>query len=352
MRNPVYRGGCGARNLQRLARAVRHNCEISDARHAADYGMCVFLLKMREYFRWEKRLAFGAQMPRGELGRWLSSRERRWQKLEQRPFAPLPVGGTAVDAFDVAAVNRFLLPCGAVYAAGYGPFLKPVFFLGRLERVEQRGSLTLILSSGEQARELAAPPAMLLGRDIFVRLESVRRYLWEKIEEWQWRRPDGAMARALDAYGFADDAQGALGRMTEDQAEIMVLHEMGEAAAGALLGPGWPAMAMSLARTSAEGTVRAVRDLLADCLSTLPALAERGEVRQLHLYFATFEARHRRMFPEAVEGYEHLVRGLGGSSLAKAAQEGSGRWLAQARRLLSAEPAERSRVAAALADAR
>lgn len=348
---PVYRGARATHNFGRLASLVQKNCDISDARHAADYGMCVFLLKMREYFRWENDLALTADLPRDELGRWLSAREGRWEQIGEEAFAPLPLGEGALDPFDAAAVNRDLLPGGFVYGAGYGRFHKPVFFLGRLERVEERGGCRLFVSSCEYARELAAPPAMLLGRDIFVRLESVRRYLWEKIEEWLWRRTEGAMARALAAYGFDRDAKVALDRMTPDQADSMALHELGEVAAGELLGAAWGSLAMSVARTTAEGAVRAARDLLADCLSTLPALAERAEARRLHLYFATFETSHRRMFPEAVEAYECFARGGGTGRLAKVAQEGRGRWLAQARGLLSAQPAERAALAMTLGGA-
>jgi hypothetical protein len=40
-----------------------------------------------------------------------------------------------------------------------------------------------------------------------------------------------------------------------------------------------------------------VRDNLADCLSTLPALADRGASGPLHLYFALFEGMRRELFP-------------------------------------------------------
>jgi hypothetical protein len=39
------------RNLPQLTNAVQRNCDISDARHAGDYRICTFLLKMREYYR-------------------------------------------------------------------------------------------------------------------------------------------------------------------------------------------------------------------------------------------------------------------------------------------------------------
>ena len=63
------------RNLPELADAVQRNCDISDARYAGDYGMCTFLLKMREYYRWEHELPFTRALPRAELGDWLSARE-------------------------------------------------------------------------------------------------------------------------------------------------------------------------------------------------------------------------------------------------------------------------------------
>jgi hypothetical protein len=185
--------------------------------------MCTFLLKMREYYRWENELPFARELPRDELGDWLSAREARWSEIEAEDFAPLPLASGALDPLAADRANRELLPQGLVYSAGYGRFAKPVFFLGKLERVEERAGLTVLVSSCEYARELAAPPAMLQGRTIFVRRESVRRYLWEKIEEWQWRRQSPAMARALADYDFIADTEGALARMTDNEMESMIL---------------------------------------------------------------------------------------------------------------------------------
>ena len=66
--------------------AVRANCDIADARHATDYTLCVYLLKMREYFRWEKNLSFDQKLPHKELTEWLSCRESCWEALELRDF--------------------------------------------------------------------------------------------------------------------------------------------------------------------------------------------------------------------------------------------------------------------------
>jgi len=322
------------RNLPELAQAVQRNCDISDARYAGEYGMCTFLLKMREYFRWENELPFAHALPRDELGEWLSSREARWSEIEADDFQPLPLGRGAVDPLAADEANRELLPRGLVYSAGYGRFAKPVFFLGKLLRVEERAGFTVLVSSCEYARELSAPPAMLLGRTIFVRQESVRRFLWEKIEEWQWRKSDNRMARALAGYDFLSDPEGALARMAENEMESMILHEVGEAQAGELLGAGWEAMIASVARTRTEIEARAVRDLLADCLSTLPALIARANLPALHFHFATFDAQRRELFPQALAAYEHFLGSGSLERLAQAARDGRERWLAEARALL------------------
>lgn len=336
------------RTLPQLVSVVQRNCDISDARHAGDYGLCTFLLKMREYYRWEHALPFARALPRDELGAWLMLREQRWDGMQAEDFGPLPMPGGALDPFDADAANRELLPQGWVYSAGYGRFQKPMFFLGRLLRVEHRAGLTILVSSREHARELSAPPAMLQGRTIFVRQESVRRYLWEKVEGWLSRKQDNAMARALAGYEFAAGADAALQRMADSEMETMILHEVGEAMAGDLLGEAWRDMVASAARSRGEPVLRAVRDLLADCLSTLPALLARGNPRALHFYFAAYDAPRSQLFPQALEAYEEFSRSGDPRRLRQAAEDGKERWLATARRLLSLAPADRDAAVLAL----
>lgn len=323
------------RSLPELTGAVQRNCDISDARHAGDYGLCTFLLKMREYYRWEHELPLALALPKDELGEWLNFREQLWNSIETEQFAPLPLADVALDPFEVEAANRELVPRGFVYSAGYGRFQKPLFFLGRLLRVEQRAGFTILVSSCEYARELAAPPAMLQGRTIYLRQESARRYLWEKIEEWQWRKQDNAMARALASYQFMTDTETALDRMVENEIETMILHELGEATAGEMLGERWQEMVAAVARTKAEPIARAVRDHLADCLSTLPALLERENLPALHFYFATFDALRRQLFPQAMQAYEHFLKHADLDRLRQVTRAGQDYWLATARALLA-----------------
>ena len=325
-------------DFPRLASAVQRNCDISDARHAGDYGLCSYLLKMREFYRWENELPFASKLPKDQLGEWLTQRERLWDDIEEDDLARLPLGEGEIDPFEAEIANRTLLPRGLVYSAGYGRLRKPMFFLADLQRVEERSGFTVLVSSCEHARELSAPPAMLQGRTIFLRKESLRRYLWEKVEEWQWRKLDNAMGRALVNYGFAADPDAALARMAENEAETMILHEVGEAMAGEMLGQAWPDWIVSTVPPRSEPFVRAVRDLLADCLSTLPGLLKAPNLPALHFYFATFDAPRRQLFPQAMQAYEHYVRDGRTDRLNRVAQEGAERWLNTARGLIGLEP--------------
>lgn len=320
-----------------LASTVQRNCDISDARHGGDYGLCTFLLKMREFYRWENELPFSRKLPKDQLGEWLTARERLWDGIEGGDFLRLPLIDGEVDPFEAEAASRVLLPRGLVYSAGYGRLRKPMFFLADLLRREERSGFTVLVSAREHARELSAPPAMLQGRTIFLRQESLRRYLWEKVEEWQWRRLDNAMGRALANYGFADDPDAALARMAENEAETMILHEVGEALAGEMLGAAWPDWMVSSVPPRSESFVRAVRDLLADCLSTLPGLLGGPNIPALHFYFATFDAPRRQLFPQAMDAYEEFVRSGATESLYRVAAEGAERWLATARGLIGLE---------------
>jgi hypothetical protein len=314
-------------NLGHLISTIQGNCHISDARYAGNYSMCVFLLKMREYYRWEHEIPLSAQLPRAELGEWLVEREKTWETLENDSFHSIPLGPQNADPFDSEAINRELLPKGYVYSAGYGLFSKPLFFLGQLVKREEHEGLQVLVSSCEYARDLVAPPAMTLNRTVFVRQDALRRYLWEKIEEWRWKQQEDApMARAVAAYGDGDDLERLLDRMTAEETEVAILHELGEVRAGELLGPAWEEMLAAIPRSKGEFLARAVRDHLADCLSTLPALLDSGSEGALHFYFANFGGMRRAIFPEAIAAYRRWVEDGDMRALRELPIRGADRW--------------------------
>jgi len=321
--------------MQALIETVQRNCDIVDARHGSDYGMCTYLMKMRELYRWERRLPLEAHLSKDEIGDWLTAREAHLEALEQAEFNPLTIGGRALDPFDAESVNLVLARDGLVYSAGLVDGARPHFFLAELEQ-EQRAEdgFLLRVSGRELARCLNAPPAMTRGSSIFLRRESLRRYLWEKYESWLWNRPQNAMARAIAHYPFDTALDDALDAMTGAEMAVIEAHERGEYQAGLDLGQGWEAMLLDLSLTPAEIMARAVRDHLADCTHTLPMLVEDGREPSLHLFMGNLGAMRKQLFPSLLRAYDDWLNSGDISVFNGPVREGAEYWLGLARRML------------------
>ena len=313
-------------DFERLVAAVQANCHVSDARFARDMGLCTYLLEMRELYRWEQGAAPTAVLPQAAVGAWLSGREAMWGAIEEAELQGLPLDGTTVDPFDVDTMNRALVPHGLVYGAGVGRFGKPQFFLAALDREEQRDGVRILVARREHARDLGAAAAACRGDTIYLRLESLRRLLWEKAETWAVKRPEGPLQVALDAYGFPDGAEAALERMTAVEAETLTLHELGEVRAGRLLGPQWESMLASLTDRRAELLARAARDHLADCLVTLPTLLSRNASPSLHFWFANLDGMRQEIAPAMTAAYAAWRNGDGGRAIGDAVRAGRAHW--------------------------
>jgi hypothetical protein len=322
-------------NLDAIVAAVQQNCHISDAQYAGDLTLCTFLLKMRELYRWENGIPLTREMPRSEVGDWMNVRGQRWDELELEAYVPIPLADGMADPFESGRINAGLLDRGYVYSGGYGRRCKPHFFLAELERREQRHGFDILVSGRELARDLEAPPGMYLDRTLFIRSEALRRWLWEKYEEWCWNKKNEAMGRAVAAYPFADAPEAALDAMTTTELESVILHELGEARVGEALGEDWDNLLATVMRNRAEIMVRAVRDLYADCLSSLPGLIERGDPAAIHFFFANFVGMRRKLAPELFVAYEQWLANGDDQVLREAADAGRVRWQAQIQELLA-----------------
>ena len=321
--------------VEQLRREVQRNCHIADARHAADLGMCTYLFRMREYYRWEKGLPLGEHLENDAVGDWLSEREALWAELSERDYAPLRIGDEELDPFDAETINDALEPHRLVYSAGLVHGAKAHFFLGRLERrVDPVDGFSLRVSDLELARGLSAPPAMLQGHTIFVRREALRRMLWERLETWRWTRADNGFARAFAAYDFDNDLHGSLARMADAELGAAVEHEIGEFEAGRLLGDDWNAMLFDIAGTPAELMARAVRDHIADCARTLPMLTRAGKEASLHFFFGNLTGMRKAIFPGLQAGYRECLAAGDCESLQAIAEVGHEHWAGVAREML------------------
>lgn len=324
---------------QALVDAVQTNCHIADASHAADLSLCIYLLQMRELYRWEQRLPFGAELDRSAVGSWLAGREAQWSQLEGRACVALPIDGDEFDPLDVQGINAALAPHGLIYGAGLAAAQRPTYFLAALEHQAPRDDgLWLAVCGREYARALSAPAAALAGgTTILLRRESLARWLWEKFEAFSLRRADGPMKALLDAYGLhaRDDFVAALPRLADNLADVLVLHEVGEHRAGLWLGPGWAAMRLALDDRRTDGRVRAVRDHLADLEVTLPTLVREAQAAALHFWFANYEGLREQLFPSLADAYRAWCRGDGDRALLDAAAAGALHFRALAAQLLS-----------------
>ncbi len=316
--------------LPELQASVQHNCHIADALHAGNYTLCVYLLKMREFYRWEHDLPFQHPLENETVGEWLRARESLWERLEAAEFGPVRIGEAEYDPFDSDAINAALAPHSLIYSGGIGVQGKPHFFLGRLHREHRHHDYTVYIADREFARDLGAPPAMARERTIWLRRESLKRFLWEKLEEWRWSRPDNAMARAIACYDFDEDVDSALEAMTENELDAALLHEIGEVEAGRRLGSDWEALLAGLPRSRVELLLRAVRDHLADSHTTLPALLERNSTASIHFWFANLNGLRQVLWPSIDAAYRQWRDGGDIALLVEAVDAGQRHWPALA----------------------
>ncbi len=303
-------------DLTELQHRVQHNCDLADAQHAGDYTLCTYLLRMREHYRWEQGLPAAARIPKNDLSDWLTAREAHYEALEQADWLPLKIAEQEFDAFEVDAINTALEPHGLYYGAGYGRGCRPLFFLAELLEAEGEGAAQVNICGRELARDLPAPVAMQQNGRVIVRRHALRQWLWEKFEEWDWRKRDNPLARAFRGAGFDQDPEQALERFTEIVLPQVVAHEQGERLAGEQLGARWAEVLSGLGHSRAEILLRALRDHLADSLTTLPRLLsdlvrasalESDAARAVHFYFANLTGMRKTLWPELRAGYDRWV---------------------------------------------
>ena len=311
---------------QNIINTVQYNCNIADSYAANDYTLCVYLLKMREYYRWENKLGFNQALEKDAIGDWISSREEHWQDLENVDYADVKINNVSYSPFDTEQINQQLKSIDLVYSGGLSQNHRPHFFLAELKKYQAVDDYHIYVTNTEFARELSAPPAMSHNKTIFIRRESLKRMIWERLEEWRWRKGQGAMSRALSYYDFDTDLDNALEQMTEHEADILLHHEIGEINAGKHLGKAWHDMLASLPRSKANFMARAVRDHIADCTSTLPMLLNEDRFASIHFYFGNFNAMRKELFPSLFQSYEYWHKSGDPGRLLKSITSGQQHW--------------------------
>jgi len=320
--------------MKDLAQQVQLNCHISDAQYAGNYTLCIYLLKMREFYRWESQLPLTKKLNNDEIGLWLTEREALWDDIDETPLTNLQINGQTCDLFDSEKINQLLETHRLVYSGGYGLYGKPVFFLGELLHKEQQEDYTLYITGKELARDLAAPPGMALNKTVYIRRESLRRFIWEKVEESDWHKQENPLSRALGCYDFNNQPESALEKMTDNEVNTVLHHEIGEIKAGKILGNVWEEMLINLPPSQAEIMARAVRDNIADMLATLPELLRRNEPAQIHFYFANLSSMRKLVFPSLQAAYSEWLNTKSTDKLNELIPRASSHWINIAQQMI------------------
>jgi len=327
-----------------FVKSIRLNCDISDARDHGIYSVCVLVLKLRVLYKWEKGLEPWVEPGPAEVLDWIDQREGYWAGIAENEFQPLELNGASFDPFDVEGVNGILFADGLYYGAGYGRSMKPVFFLAEI--LEQRtldGNTVLILGT-EKARELAGPFAMRQERNIIIRKQQLKYFLWDHLQEIRPSAKD-VMLQALHKGNIIQqrctaDREGLknhLARLVEQEIPIFVHHEIGEMQATPLSGGVFQRIVSDFPDSLIEFFSRAVKDVLAD---THPQgmlrfiINERREM-SLALYLSFMTGIGRTLFPEIVTVVRRfMVNGEGDwSDIERAREAGWANNLARAERI-------------------
>ena len=318
-----------------LVAAVQRNCDLSDAAHAQELSLCTYLLELREFFRWERALPLDAAPDRAQVSRWIAQREDLWRSLDEAgsaDFVQLPLS-PPVAPFDEDAANESISALGLVYGAGIGRFGRHEFFLAELIQRTERDGAQVIVVGRELARTMSPSIGTSRGARIVVRSDVLRRWLWTRVEQARRANAGDAFAQSFAAYGGSDAA--AVEAMVAAQTEATILHELGELRAARMLGEDWERMLGVVENRRTELVLRAVRDLLADFILTLPALMERNDLPSLHFWFSNLQGMRRQLAPGLRATYDTWQRGER-SVLAVAIEQGAAHWHETARNLLDA----------------
>ncbi|MCW8899229.1 MAG: hypothetical protein OQK75_00195 [Gammaproteobacteria bacterium] len=320
--------------ITNLSKTVQHNCHVADASHAGDYTLCIYLLKMRELYRWENNKPFSTILPNAVVGKWLKQREKLWNDLEGSEYLDIDISNKTLSPFESDSINDTLHEHQLVYSGGMGINNRPHFFLADLNLHEQHNDYSLYVAGKEYARDMSAPPAMSHQNNIYIRKESFRRLLWEQLETWRWNKPDNALGRAFACYDCDNNLDAALAEMTDTEVKNVIEHERGEIQAGELLGEEWRTLLFTLPHSKAAIMLRAVRDHLADSLTTLPALLSLNSAPSWHFYFGNLNNMRKDLYPSLIKGYDEWIEAGSLSKMTEIVEHGKEHWLALCQEIL------------------
>ena len=282
---------------------VKLNCTISDSKSWGNFSICGLLMRMRELYLNEHSLSPWETVPLEKITAWIQEREKDWQELESEELHKIMVEGVSYDPFDVNGLNELLQNFRLVYGSGFGIMGKPTFFVAELFSAEELYDYCIYYAGRELCRDLAAYPAMLQGRCIYLRLDIVRTMLWDKFQTLRSGRFRDATERMFIEFGIGRNGEvsGAfaegIGKISRRISDLFVLHETGEAFEDDHWQEWGEVLASGIDKTT-ELYLRGVKDLLADTsdMGPLTAIVKKKDGYLLTAYAAFLEGIRKEIF--------------------------------------------------------
>jgi hypothetical protein len=300
-------------DVEAITRQILHNCDISDAQHAGLYSMCGLALRLRDLYKWERRLNPWEEKDSSEILDWIDQKEQLWEKLAEAEFADLTIDGRQYDPFDTSKINAALEPHRILYGAGYAYSLKPTFFLAEIENKERTSGYSVYTLGHELARDLLTLPALSQDNMILLRTASARLFLWDQmVYVKKSGRP--ALQFALQQCGLEEQhpetLRLSLPIILAAQKDNYIHHEIGEMRESTFHTHIWREIIGTYPHTPVELLSRALKDLLADTNDhgTLRYLTQNRKAAGLGLYAAFLDGLQKELFPELRAAFNAFTR--------------------------------------------
>jgi hypothetical protein len=300
-------------DVEAITHQVLHNCDISDAQHAGLYSTCGLALRLRDLYKWERRLNPWEEKDSSEILDWIDHKEQLWEKLAEAEYADLSIDGRQYHPFDTSKINAALEPHRVLYGAGYAYSLKPTFFLAEIENKEHTHGHIVYTLGRELARDLLTLPALSQDNMILLRTESARLFLWDQIVYIK-KSARPALQFALQHCGLKEQHPAAL-RLSlplilAAQKNNYIHHEIGEMRDSTFHTPIWREIIGTYPHTTVELLTRALKDLLADTneQGTLRYLTQNRKTAGLGLYAAFLDGLQKQLFPELSDAFKTFTQ--------------------------------------------
>lgn len=299
-----------------LRATIKHNCDISDARDHGNYSMCSMVLKLRNLYKWEHGVEPWQEPEAPDLLDWIDNKETYWQTIGTDQFQSITIAGTAVPPFEVETINDGLNGTALFYGAGYGRSMKSVFFLAEeRDRLVVEGCPVVLLGT-EWAREMASPFAMAQNDQIIIRLEPLRYFLWDHIQELRSSCKSSYLF-TLQTYGLLTDGvldqqkfRQRLGDIVNRELDLFIYHEIGELLETTMDSTHVRTVIARFPGSVIEFVCRAVKDVLADThpLGMLAYFCRERKHSSLGLYVSFLDGLRKELFPEMNAAWKQFHR--------------------------------------------